>query len=164
VLRPAVCALIAIPFLILAAVQPNVFTLILPVIPVLVFVAFLREALRNARGDPLVIRGRVLQSGGTLDTDSGGGVESPASRLVYVWRVTLDVREACFVDAAGGRRPAPEHVHRWEIDQPWWVKQVELGEEVALVCLPGSTDPILKLDVRTLDEAALDASAGATAS
>jgi hypothetical protein len=161
-LRPVVCALIATPFLIIAVVKPHVVTAGAAVIPVLVFVAFFREAQRNARGDPLVIRGRVIQCGGLWDTDSGGMVDAPAQRVAYVWRVTIEVREACFVDDAGQRRPAPEHVGRCEIDQPWWVKQVELGEEVALVCLPGSTDPLLKLDVTALDGAALDRAERAT--
>lgn len=160
-LRPLVCAVIAIPFLILAAVQPSWFTVALPVMPLVVFIAFLREAQRNVRGDLLVLRGRVIQCGGTWDTDAGGVLEAPANRVVYVWRVTLDVREAWSVDRAGARTPAPARRGRFEIDQPWWVKQVELGEEVALLCLPASTDPLLKLDLAALDASA--PGAGATA-
>jgi hypothetical protein len=150
-LRPGVCAIIAVPLLILAAMRPSIVTALLAVVPVLVFVAFLREAMREAREDPLVIRGRVIQRGGVWGTDSGGMVESPALRVVYTRRVTIEVREAWFVDGRGQRRPASEHVGRFETELPQWVNRVDLDEEVALLCLPRSTDPILKLDVAWLE-------------
>src|SRR5262249_44122262 len=90
--------------------------------------------------------GKVVQRGGVWGSDSGGLADSPARRLTHTRRVTVDVREAFFVDRAGNRRLAPAHVGRHEIDQPWWESQADLGEEVALLCLPGSTDPVLKLD------------------
>jgi hypothetical protein len=119
----------------------------------LVWGAFLLEGLRDVREPPVVLVGRVVHRGPTWGTDSGGPADVGVTRFVVTPRVSVEVREAWEVDAAGNARPRPDRLGRFDIDQVRWYRSLRQGDEVALVCLPRSTDPVMRVDPASLERA-----------
>ncbi|MBI2895960.1 MAG: hypothetical protein HYY06_20550 [Deltaproteobacteria bacterium] len=106
-----------------------------------VVAAFAREARENARLPQLVLIGSVVDKGMRRFTDSGG-VDGPAHRVGVSPRVTIAVREAFDLAEDGTRTSRPDEQKEHVIEQLRWYRALEAGDEVVLVCLPKSTDPV----------------------
>jgi hypothetical protein len=104
--------------------------------------AFWREAVRNGRKSPLVLVGRVTDKGMRGFKDSGGLADAPATRLGVAPQITLQVQEAFDLAPDGTRRPRPEQATEHVIRQIRWYRALERDQQVVLVCLPETTDPV----------------------
>lgn len=107
--------------------------------------AFWREAWHNIHEPALVLVGRVTDTGWRKFTDSGGPGDGPAFRVGVSPRTTIEVSEAFALAPDGTRTPRPDQQKTHVIEQLRWLREVEPGEEVTLVCLPRSTDPVYKV-------------------
>lgn len=110
-----------------------------------VLAAFVREARENARLPPLVLIGKVVDKGLRKFTDSGGPTDAAATRMGVSPRITIAVREAFDLAADGTRTPRPDEQKDHVIEQLRWYRTLEAGDEVVLVCLPKSTDPVYRV-------------------
>lgn len=114
----------------------------------LIVAAFVREARHDARLPPLVLIGTVVDKGLRRFTDSGGPTDAAATRFGVSPRVTIAVREAFDLAADGTRTPRPDEQTEHVIEQLRWYRSLEAGDEVVLVCLPRSTDPVYRVQAR----------------
>jgi hypothetical protein len=78
-------------------------------------------------------------------TDSGGPGDVAATRIGVSPQITLAVHEAFDLAADGTRAPRPDEQKEHVIQQLRWYRELEPGEDVVLVCLPKSTDPVFKV-------------------
>lgn len=104
--------------------------------------AFWREAVQNGKKPPLVLVGRVTDKGMRGFQDSGGLADAPATRSGVTPQITLQVQEAFDLAPDGTRNPRPDQVSEHVIRQVRWYRALEKDQEVVLVCLPETTDPV----------------------